>query len=107
MKIEISKLAQCEFNEAQEFYEIGQAGLGKRFESEMKQALQRIKQYPEAFSIETGEIRKCLTHKFPYKILFSIEANTIVVLAFAHQHRRPNYWIDRENLTNHSTRHSR
>jgi len=34
-------------------------------------------------------------HKFPYKILYSVERDHLLVIAIAHQHRRPDYWIDR------------
>lgn len=95
MKIIIVKIAQREFNEAKEFYEIEQAGLGVRFEKEIKNAILRIKQYPSAWPIERGEVRHYLVHKFPYKILYSIQQDSIILLAFAHQHRKPDYWIDR------------
>jgi hypothetical protein len=95
MKIEILKIAQQEFLEAKEFYEIEQAGLGVRFEKEIKHSLLRIKQYPSAWPLESKEIRRYFVHKFPYKILYSIQKDTIVILAFAHLHRKPNYWVGR------------
>ena len=95
MKIIIAKIAQQEFNEAKEFYEIEQAGLGVRFAKEIKNSILRIKQYPSAWPIEQGEVRHYLVHKFPYKILYSIQQDSIILLAFAHQHRKPDYWIDR------------
>lgn len=95
MKIIIAKIAQQEFNEAKEFYEIEQAGLGVRFAKEIKKSILRIKQYPSAWPIERGEVRHYLVHKFPYKILYSIQQDSIILLAFAHQHRKPDYWIDR------------
>jgi len=36
MKIEIVKIAQQEFNESKQFYEIEQTGLGVRFENKIK-----------------------------------------------------------------------
>ena len=95
MKIIIAKIAQQEFNEAKEFYEIEQAGLGVRFAKEIKNAILRIKQYSSAWPIERGEVRHYLVHKFPYKILYSIQQDSIILLAFAHQHRKPDYWIER------------
>jgi len=95
MKIIIAKIAQQEFNEAKEFYEIGQAGIGVRFAKEIKNSILRIKQYPSAWPIERGEVRHYLVHKFPYKILYSIQQDSIILLAFAHQHRKPDYWIER------------
>jgi hypothetical protein len=95
MKIEILQIARLEFENAQEFYELEQSGLGARFENEIRQALLRIQQYPKVWSAERKEIRRCFIHKFPYKIIYSIQKEIIVVLAFAHLHRKPDYWIDR------------
>lgn len=36
MKIEVIEIARMEFEEAKEFYEIEQSGLGARFEDEMQ-----------------------------------------------------------------------
>ncbi|OGW48948.1 MAG: plasmid stabilization protein [Nitrospirae bacterium RBG_19FT_COMBO_42_15] len=95
MKIDILEIARLEFEEAKEFYEIEQSGLGARFEDEIRDSLLRIQQYPQAWQSERREIRRYILHKFPYKILYSIQDDKIVVLAFAHLHRKPDYWIDR------------
>ncbi|MFZ3063729.1 MAG: type II toxin-antitoxin system RelE/ParE family toxin [Nitrospirota bacterium] len=95
MKIEVIEIARLEFEEAKEFYEIEQSGLGARFEDEIRNSLLRIQQYPQAWQSERREIRRYILHKFPYKILYSIQDDKIVVLAFAHLHRKPDYWIDR------------
>ena len=95
MKIKIAKIAQQEFNESKQFYEIEQAGLGVRFENEIKNAISHIKKSPSIWPFERGEIQRYILHRFPYKILYSIQEDTIIILAFAHQHRKPDYWIDR------------
>jgi mRNA-degrading endonuclease RelE of RelBE toxin-antitoxin system len=95
MKIEILQIARLEFENAQEFYELEQSGLGARFENEIRQALLRIQQYPKVWSAKRKEIRRYFIHKFPYKIIYSIQKEIIVVLAFAHLHRKPDYWLDR------------
>ena len=95
MKVIIAKIAQQEFNEAKEFYEIEQAGLGTRFEKEIKKSILRIKQFPSTWPVEGDEVRRYFIHKFPYKILYSVQKDKIIILAFAHLHRRPDYWIDR------------
>ena len=73
MKVVFSKLAQQEFDDAFQFYEIEFEGLGERFRDEVKKAATRILEYPQAWSIEKGDIRKYILHKFPYKLLYSIE----------------------------------
>lgn len=95
MRFVFAKIAQRELEDASAFYEAELEGLGRRFQAEVKFAVVRIGKYPEMWSRERGEIRKCLLHKFPYKLLYSIEADHILILAVAHQHRKPDYWINR------------
>jgi plasmid stabilization system protein ParE len=94
MNIEISEFAQKELDEAIFFYELQQPGLGLRFRDEVRKSIDRIKQHPKAWPFERGEVRKCFVHKFPYKVLYSVQDPNIVILAIAHQHRKPGYWIE-------------
>ncbi|PPD28894.1 MAG: plasmid stabilization protein [Methylomonas sp.] len=80
------------------YYELEYPGLGRRFKEEVRKAAVRISEYPLAWSLERGEVRKCLLHKFPYKLLYSIENNHILVLAVAHQHRKPDCWVDHNKM---------
>lgn len=94
MRIVYSTLARQELEDAARYYELEHEGLGRRFKQEVRKAIRRIARYPRAWSLERGEVRKCLLHKFRYKILYSIEIDHIFVIAVAHQHRRPDYWMD-------------
>lgn len=96
MHVIFTRYAKLELDGAVRFYELEYSGLGKRFKEEIKKAALRIAEYPQAWSVERRNIRKCLLHKFPYKLLYSIEENHILVIAVAHQHRKPDYWIDRD-----------
>lgn len=96
MQIIFSKYAKLELDDAIHFYELEHQGLGRRFRKEVKGSAIRISEYPEAWSVERGDIRKCLLHSFPYKILYSVEKDHLFIIAIAHQHRKPDYWIDRE-----------
>ncbi len=93
MRVVFSAIAKQELIDAANYYELEYASLGRRFKQEVKKAAMRIAAYPKAWSVERGEIRKCLLHKFPYKLLYSIENDHILVLAVAHQHRKPDYWM--------------
>jgi len=44
--------------------------------------------------IEQG-LRRCLLSRFPYGIIYGVDSETIIVVAVAHLHREPRYWIDR------------
>ena len=95
MKVIFSKFAKLELDDATHYYEIEQPGLGRRFREEVRKAARRIAEYSEAWSIEKGDVRKCILHKFTYKLLYSIEEDHIFVIAVAHQHRKPDYWVER------------
>ena len=40
-------------------------------------------------------VRRHILRRFPYTISYEIQANTVIVLAVAHQRRKPGYWRDR------------
>ncbi len=100
MKVIFSKYEKFELEDAVQFYEMEFEGLGVKFKQEIEKAILRIIEYPKAWSIEHNDIRKCLLHRFPYKILYSIEEDHIFIIAVAHFHRRPTYWIDRDMQEN-------
>ncbi len=97
MKIVFAKLAKLELEDAIAYYELEYSGLGINFKNEVTKSLDRIKKYPEAGAVERNEIRKSIIHKFPYKILYSIETNHIFIIAIAHHHRKPDYWVERKS----------
>lgn len=97
MKVIFSEFAKRELEDAVLYYELEYRGLGSKFRKEVKKAALRISEYPKAWSIERGDIRRCLLHKFPYKLLYSIEKEHVFIIVVAHQHRRPYYWVDRED----------
>ena len=94
-KVIVDPLAKLEFDDSVEYYESQVTGLGKRFRKEIHSGLRRIYENPETWPVEHGEIKRYLLHTFPFKILYSIEENYIYIIAFAHCHRRPGYWIER------------
>ena len=96
MRVIFSKFAKHELQDAVDFYELEYSGLGKAFKEEVRKVTLRIAVHPEAWSIERGDVRKGLLHKFPYKLLYSIEEDHIFVIAIAHQHRKPDYWVENE-----------
>ena len=95
MRVVFTRIATQELEDAVRFYELEYAGLGRRFKEEVRRSALRVAEYPQAWSVERGEVRKCLLHRFPYKLLYSVEEDHILVIAVAHQHRKPDYWVGR------------
>jgi len=87
--------AEREFCEAIEYYEECEPGLGCDFFLEVRSTIRNITDYPEAWPLQEGDVRRCLTNRFPYGVLYSIEASGVFILAVMHLHRDPNYWKHR------------
>lgn len=88
-------LARDELVEAKRFYNRQQQGLGESFKREAETAARLIQARPLAWQIEVEPVRRFLFDRFPYKMLYIIRVERIVVIAVAHQHRQPDYWVDR------------
>jgi hypothetical protein len=37
-------------------------------------------------------VRRCLTHVFPYGVLYTVEPDFILIVAVMHGSREPGYW---------------
>ena len=95
MQIKIHELAAKEFDEAIEWYELQQEGLGKRFQTVVANQIKRIKLNSKWFLKEESDIYKAYIPKFPYKILYTTDDNNIIIWAFMHLHRKPLFWQSR------------
>lgn len=95
MKVRFLTLAQQELDDATAWYDERAEGLGQEFLDELDRTVRRAISFPRSCpEIEAG-IRRCLIARFPYGLIYGIDDDTIVVVAVAHLHRRPDYWIDR------------
>jgi hypothetical protein len=98
MQVRIHELAVKELDEAIDWYDLQSGGLGKRFKEAVVENVNKIRKNPGWFLIEKGQIHKAYIPKFPYKILFTVENdNLIIIWAIAHLHRKPWYWQNRVN----------
>ncbi|MBN2012608.1 type II toxin-antitoxin system RelE/ParE family toxin [candidate division KSB1 bacterium] len=95
IKFKIIEPAELELDDTFEYYEYESIGLGHSFLDEFRKGVKRILAHPYAWNLIQDNVRKCVLNKFPYTIVYAIEENLIIILAIAHQHRRPDYWIDR------------
>ncbi len=96
MRILFTGIARRELEDAVRYYELEYSGLGRRIQEEVRKAAVRISEQPQVWSIERGDVRKYLLHTFPYKLMYSVEEGHILVIAVAHQHRNPDYWVGRD-----------
>lgn len=95
MKILFDPLAVNELNDAVEYYNLCDPGLGDRFKDSVYQGIQKIMEYPGAWQHQSERTRRFVLKTFPYKIIYSLEDDLLYILAIASSHREPDYWIDR------------
>lgn len=95
MKLEILQEAEAELNQAVARYEQIEPGLGIRLKAEIRKALIWIQQHPDLPRLRPRGYRRVNLKVFRYYIAYHIWADTIWVLAIAHGHRRPEFWIKR------------
>jgi hypothetical protein len=85
----------AEFLGAVAYYEERQSGLGLDLALEVQAAIRNVVAFPQAWPVIEGEIHRCLVHRFPFGILYTIEPDEIWILAVMHLHREPDYWKHR------------
>jgi plasmid stabilization system protein ParE len=84
--------AKRELRDAAHYYEGCISGLGHDFLLEVRETIQRIVQWPQAWQPLDDEIRRCRTHRFPYGIIYTLENGEVLVLSVMHLHRHPDSW---------------
>jgi toxin ParE1/3/4 len=96
-RLNIRPAAEADVAEAARWYDQRQQGLGDEFVGEVDQAIVRVLENPLAFRVirRRHEVRCVLTHRFPYRIFFSLKGDTVVVHAVSHGHRHDRHWKDR------------
>jgi hypothetical protein len=87
--------ADDEFMDGVSYYESCELGLGLDFSREVYVAIQNAMDYPTMWPEIENEVRRCLVHRFPYGVLYSVEPHGIFILAVMHLHRDPDYWKHR------------
>ncbi|MBZ9730418.1 type II toxin-antitoxin system RelE/ParE family toxin [Salegentibacter sp. JZCK2] len=87
-RLKINFSAQFDLKNAIDWYEAKQPGLGKRFLDDIEKTLNRIQSDPYIFPLE-GSYRNALLDTFPYIVIFEIDSQEIIILAFFNTHQNP------------------
>jgi hypothetical protein len=95
VKVRFLIQAQLELDDAVAWYNQRSEGLGQEFLDELDRVVRRAIRFPLSCpEIEPG-IRRGLIARFPFGLIYGVDDDTLVVIAVAHLHRRPRYWIER------------
>jgi len=89
--------AEFELNASVDYYQKCKDGLGAEFAYEVQKTIQRILEFPDAWQKLDKEIRRCLTNRFPFGVIYFQKGDEIIILAIMQLNRKPYYWKDRYN----------
>jgi hypothetical protein len=95
MKIVFLSPARAELAEAVSYYNTQSEGLGYDFAAEVRKTLERIVQYPDAWTLLSKRTRRCRTNRFPYGVIYQLRSDTLFVVAIMHLSRNPETWKSR------------
>ena len=64
--------ARAEFKEATIYYSEKSPSLASAFYTEIENAIEKIVDDPDLYHVIDEDVRRCLTRRFPYAILYTI-----------------------------------
>ncbi|MBI4822998.1 MAG: type II toxin-antitoxin system RelE/ParE family toxin [Nitrospirae bacterium] len=88
-KVIVRPEAEDDLKEAFFWYENKRTGLGHDFLLQVDAGINFINRNPEIHPIEYKGTRKHVIKRFPYKIIYLIEEEKIIILAVIHGKRNP------------------
>jgi len=90
--------AEEDLERAFDHYERSRAGLGSDMVDEFRRGVQRILEHPNAWHPMDETYRRYRLHRFPYGIIYRIDAaaNVVMIVAVMHLSRKPDEWRSRQ-----------
>ena len=89
--------ADAELTEARQWYSHHRKELDLEFMQCIEVALSRIQSNPRLFPVVYGGLRRAVVRRFPFAILYEVEAEEIQIIAVFHSRRDPDVWKSRVN----------
>jgi plasmid stabilization system protein ParE len=85
-----------EYADAVRYYTEQRTEIAQAFIDAIEDAVYRIRESPTRYNAINDDVRRCMTRRFPYGILYTIEQDYILILAVMHCSREPGYWKSRQ-----------
>ncbi len=87
--------ARLEYRDAARFYEAIRPGLGAAFTLEVESVIEQICSAPDRWRHFESDVRRCLTRRFPFAVLYTTHHDYVLIIAVMHGSREPGYWKHR------------
>ncbi len=95
MTVRFLSIAETEFTDAAVYYEDKAQGLGDTFIEHITHSIGYIEQNPLIGRLIERRVRQASLKKFPFNIIYYPSDSELVIIAIAHQKRKPDYWRKR------------
>ena len=95
MNIRFLTMAETEVDEAVSWYQEKSQDESLEFLDELDRIVRLVAGYPLIGVEIDSEVRSFVFSRFPYSLIYGTEEDLLVVIALAHQSRRPRYWTNR------------
>lgn len=82
--------AETEYYDAIQYYEAKRRGLGFEFMTCFEEVLANLKRHPHLCPVLYGKRRRCPMRRFPYHLIYIVDAQRIVIVQLFHQRMNPN-----------------
>jgi toxin ParE1/3/4 len=99
VRVVISSSAREDFREAVKHYDKDSISAGSRFAEQVNGTIALIRERPMIGHLNAYGERQFKVERFPYSVVYHLEARRILVLAIAHHKRKPGYWREEPNGT--------
>jgi toxin ParE1/3/4 len=83
-RVSLRVAARADLQEAYDWYDERCPGLGDEFLAAIAETLLRLETNPEEFPVYYRGFRRVLTRRFPYKLFFRTEGNSVIVFRILH-----------------------
>jgi toxin ParE1/3/4 len=96
--------ARAEFFADVDWYYEREDGIGARFETAVRAAVDAAVDSPESWAKwpdwdREPIVRSKGVNDFPYRVIYFVEGESLTIVAVAHSKRRPGYWRERVTST--------
>ena len=87
--------AEAELLEGISYYSAIRPELGVRFEQAVAEAVRNAVVHPEHGAPRSKSTRRGLVKSFPFGIIYRAGESEVLIVAVAHQRKKPEYWAGR------------
>jgi plasmid stabilization system protein ParE len=95
MRVRFVSEADEELDEATAYLSERSVRAAQRFLTEVDDAIRLLLRFPRLGSPLPHDLRRLSLKAFPYRVIYRVEGEVIVVYAVAHVRRRSGYWRKR------------